>query len=148
MDIQECPTADMAIVTLVIETLKAFVKEKFISLDQQMKMKTDPMATLFERCYVEGQKTEVVNPEYLAAFGMSSQAVTAKNIWQSMMNKLVKSGNTALEKWTPELSVILNEGTLSDRILSALNGDHSEESIKTVYRRLSGCLEQNKMFIP
>lgn len=148
MDIQECPTADMAIVTLVIETIKAFVQEKFISLDQQMKLRTDPMAALFEKCYVEGQKTEVTSPEYLTAFGMPKDAVTVKQIWKSMMNKLVKSGNTALEKWEPELSVILNEGTLSDRILNALNGDHSEESIKTVYRRLCGCLEQNKMFIP
>lgn len=148
MDIQECPSADMAIITLVIETIKAFVNEKFISLDQQMKLRTDPMASLFEKCMIHGQKTEIDNAEYLAAFGLPNEKVSAKQVWQSMMDKLVKSGNTALEKWTPELSVVLNEGTLSDRILIALNGDHTEESIKSVYRRLGGCLEQNKMFIP
>lgn len=148
MDIQECPTADLAIITLVIETIKAFVQEKFITLDQQMKLRTDPMAALFEKCYVAGQKTIVSNPEYLESFGIRSESRTAVEVWQSIMKKLINSGNTALERWTPELNVILNEGTLSDRILSALNNDHSEEAIKTVFKRLSGCLEQNKMFIP
>ena len=148
MDIQECPTADMAIITLVIETIKAFVQEKYISLDQQMKLRTDPMAALFEKCIVTGQQTEITNTEYLAAFGIKSESATAIEIWKLMMDKLIKSGNTALERWTPELNVIMTEGTLSDRILKALNGDHAEESIKAVYRQLSGCLEQNKMFIP
>ncbi|MEP2671239.1 MAG: glutamate-cysteine ligase family protein [Cyclobacteriaceae bacterium] len=148
MDIQECPTADMAIVSLVIETIKAFVSEKFISLDDQMKMKTDPLAALFEKCMVTGQKTDVNHPELLAAFGIKEDPASAIEVWKTVLNKLVKSGNSALEKWTPELSVILNEGTLSDRIIRALDNDTSEESIKNVYRKLCGCLAQNKMFIP
>jgi carboxylate-amine ligase len=148
MDIQECPTADMAIISLVIETIKAFVSEKFISLDEQMKMKTDPLAGLFDKCMVTGQKTEVTQPEFLAAFGIQESTMTAIDVWKTVMDKLVKSGNTALEKWTPELSVILNEGTLSDRIIKAMGQDTSEESIKNTYRKLCGCLAQNKMFIP
>jgi carboxylate-amine ligase len=148
MDIQECPTADMAIISLVIETIKAFVKEKFISLDEQMKMRTDPMAGLFERCMVSGQKTEVSNPEFLKAFGMAGDSATAIAIWKNVMDRLVKSGNTSLEKWKPELSVILNEGTLADRILKSIGDDVSEVSIKNTYRQLCGCLEQNKMFLP
>jgi carboxylate-amine ligase len=148
MDIQECPTADMAIISLVIETIKAFVSEKFIGLDEQMKMKTDPMASLFEKCMVNGQKTEVDSPELLKAVGVEGGPTSAKEVWKTVMDKMVKSGNSALERWTPELSVVLNEGTLADRILNALGEDHSEESIKHVYRKLCGCLEQNKMFIP
>ncbi|MBX2943027.1 MAG: glutamate--cysteine ligase [Cyclobacteriaceae bacterium] len=148
MDIQECPTADMAIISLVIETIKAFVGEKFISLDDQMKIKTEPMAGLFEKCIVTGQKTEVTNPEFLTAFGIQNNTLTAIEVWRTVMDNLVKSGNSALEKWKPELSVILNEGTLSDRIIRSLEEDNTEESIKSVYRRLCGCLEQDKMFIP
>lgn len=148
MDIQECPTADMAIITLVIETIKAFVNEKFISLDEQMKMKTDTLAALFEKCMVTGQKTEVTSEEFLRAFGIQEGPMSAKDVWQAVMDRLVNSGNTALEKWTPELSVILTEGTLSDRIIKSLNEDYSETSIKDTYRKLCGCLEQNKMFLP
>lgn len=148
MDIQECPTADMAIITLVIETIKAFVNEKFISLDEQMKMKTDTLAAIFEKCMVTGQMTEVASEEFLRAFGIQDGPLSAKDVWKKVMERMVKSGNTSLEKWTPELSVIMNEGTLSDRIIKSLNEDYSEASIKDTYRKLCGCLGQNKMFLP
>ncbi len=148
MDIQECPTADMAIITLVIETIKAFTNEKFISLGDQMKLKTDTLAQIFEKCMITGQQTEVAATEFLEAFGIEHGPVSAKEVWQTVMNRLVRSGNSALEKWTPELSVILSEGTLSDRILGALGGDYAEENIRSVYARLCDCLDQNKIFLP
>ncbi len=148
MDIQECPTADMAIISLVIETIKALVNEKFTSLDNQMKMKTDMLSQIFEPCMTQGQATVIKHKEYLEAFGVTQESATAIEVWKTIMDRLVRRGNNALDKWTPELSVIFSEGTLSDRILKELNEDLSEESIKSVYRRLCGCLEQNKMFIP
>lgn len=148
MDIQECPTADMAIITLVIETIKAFTNEKFISLGDQMKLKTDTLAQIFEKCMITGQQTEVAATEFLEAFGIERGPVSAKEVWQNVMNRLIRSGNTALEKWTPELSIILTEGTLSDRILSAIGGDYAEENVRSVYQRLCACLDQNKIFLP
>ncbi|PZR39217.1 MAG: hypothetical protein DI538_07390, partial [Azospira oryzae] len=59
---------------------------------------------------------------------------------------LVAKGNTLLERWEPELSVIFTEGTLSERIIKATN--RSEAAIPKVYHQLSDCLAQNKMFIP
>ena len=147
MDIQECPSADMAVIELVIETIKALVNERFISLPEQMKYKTDGLVQIFDRAIAQGQKTQIDSLEYLSAFGITSPC-NAGEAWQKIIDKLVVSGNTALEKWKPELSVILKEGTLSDRIIKSLGGDHSLESIKKTYRQLSGCLAQNKMFIP
>ncbi len=147
MDIQECPSADMAIITLVIETLKALVNEKFIALPEQMKYKTDGLVQLFDKAIAQGLQAPIDSIEYLTAFGIISPC-TAGEAWQKIIDKLIASGNTALEKWKPELSTILREGTLSDRIIKSLNGDHSLEAIKKTYRQLSGCLAQNKMFIP
>src|SRR5690606_14473370 len=48
MDNQECPAADMAIVTLVIETIKALVQGRFIDHEAQMKWKTEPLAHLLD----------------------------------------------------------------------------------------------------
>ncbi len=148
MDIQECPAADMAIVSLVIETIKALVAEKFISLDEQMKFKTENLTLLFDQCMVEGQQTEIHYREYLEAFGISNATGTAHQVWKTIMDRLVYMGNTALGQWSPQLSVILTEGTLSDRILKALNEDFSEPALKQVYRSLCGCLAQNKVFLP
>ncbi len=146
MDIQECPSADMAIITLVIETLKALVNEKFLNLEDQMKFKTESLVQIFDKTLSTGQKTSIDNWDYVQAFGANSNCTTIE-LWKKIIERL-SSGNTALEKWKPELSVILSEGTLSDRIIKSLEGDTSLEAIKRTYKQLSGCLAQNKMFVP
>ena len=146
MDVQECPSADMAIIELVIETLKGLVNGKFIDLEEQMKYRTEGLVHIYDKCIVEGQQTHIDSAEYLRAFHISAPC-SAKEVWQKIINHLA-SGNSALEKWKPELNIILKEGTLSDRIIKSLNGDHSIDSIKKTYKQLSGCLAQNKMFVP
>lgn len=148
MDIQECPTADMAIVALVTETVKALVNEKFLSHEDQMKWRTEPLAQLLDKTTQSGRNAICDNPDYLQAFGLIKPTAPAREIWESIFNHLVSAGSTALEKWKPELSLILTEGTLSERILRALGEDISKESIRKVYRQLAGCLDQDKMFIP
>lgn len=147
MDIQECPTADMAIIELVIETLKALTNNKFIDFEEQMKYKTDGLVQVYEKVLATGLSAVIDNPEYLKVFGLTATC-TVRELWQKIIDKLTAAGNTALEKWKPELSVILKEGSLSERIIKALNNDHSPEAITKTYRQLSGCLAQNKMFIP
>ena len=147
MDIQECPTADMAIIELVIETLKALVNGKFIHHEKQMEYKTDGLVAIYEKVLADGQRATIDDVDYLRAFGLTA-ACTPRELWQKVIEKITGSGNTALEKWKPELSVILTEGTLSERIIRAMNGAASKESIVRIYRQLAGCLAQNKMFIP
>ena len=147
MDIQECPTADMAIIELVIETLKALVNGKFIHHEKQMEYKTDSLVAIYEKVLADGQRATIDDADYLRAFGLTA-ACNPRELWQKVIEKITGSGNTALEKWKPELSVILTEGTLSERIIRAMNGDASTECIVRIYRQLSGCLAQNKMFIP
>lgn len=146
MDIQECPTADMAIITLVIETIKALCSEQFLSLEEQMKWKTESLVSLLDKAIATGPKAIFDQSDYLKIFGVTSNTATAKEIWETILSRLVSKG--PLEKWTPELLVILKEGTLAERILRSVDANTSEESIKKVYRQLCGCLAQNKMFLP
>jgi gamma-glutamyl:cysteine ligase YbdK (ATP-grasp superfamily) len=146
MDIQECPSADMAIVNLVIETLKAFVSGKFLDFESQTKLKTEPLAQMLDKIMDEGQQAIIDQTDFLAAFGFPGTSAKAVDLWKHILDRLVRSGNDSLEKWKKEIDVILQEGTLSQRILKALNKDHSPENIQKVYRQLSGCLAQNRMF--
>ncbi len=147
MDIQECPTGDMAIITLVIETIKALVSERFINLEEQMKIRTEILAGILDETTQYGQAAKIYTSEYLALFGIKEFA-TAQEVWAEIFHRLLKPGHTSLEKWEPELEVILKEGTLSDRILKSLSGDTSKENIIKVYKKLSWCLAQNKIFVP
>jgi carboxylate-amine ligase len=146
MDIQECPSADIAIVNLVVETLKAFVSGKFLDFESQTKLKTEPLAQLLDKIMDEGQQAVIDQADFLAAFGFPGTSAKAVDLWKHILDRLVRSGNDSLENWKKEIDVILQEGTLSQRILKALNKDHSAENIKKVYRQLSGCLAQNRMF--
>jgi carboxylate-amine ligase len=147
MDIQECPSADMAIVALVIETIKAFVSEKFLDFEGQMKWKTDFLAQLLDKSSEHAQSVVIDNAEYLAVFGFPGKSATMVELWQHITERIIRSGNEAVETWRREIDVILREGTLSQRIVRALGKDQSKENITVVYKHLCDCLDQNKMFL-
>jgi gamma-glutamyl:cysteine ligase YbdK (ATP-grasp superfamily) len=146
MDIQECPAADIAIVNLVVETIKAFVSGKFLDVDSQMKWKTETLAHLLERTTDDAQQVIIDNAEYLSVFGLQEKSASAGELWQHILERIVRSGNGPMDKWRREIDVILKEGTLAQRIVKALGRDQSRENIVRVYKQLSGCLAQNKMF--
>ncbi|HEY0655085.1 MAG TPA: glutamate-cysteine ligase family protein [Chryseosolibacter sp.] len=148
MDIQECPSADLSIVKLVVETIKCFVSEKFLDVEAQMKWKTETLAQLLDQTTQHAQDFVIENDEYLKIFGYPDKKATVRDLWRHIFARLVKIGTDSLGNTNHEIEVILNEGTLSQRIMRALGNDHSKENISRVYRLLCGCLAQNKMFIP
>src|SRR5690349_17685566 len=143
MDIQECPSADMAILALVIETIKFLVQEKFVDFETQTKWKTETLAQLLDRTTEQAQESVIDNADYLTVFGYQGSSLKASELWRHILENIVKSGNRVLENWRKELDVILQEGTLSTRIMKAVDQNHSRASIMEVYKRLSGCLAQN-----
>jgi gamma-glutamyl:cysteine ligase YbdK (ATP-grasp superfamily) len=146
MDIQECPPADLAVQTLVIETLKALVGEHFATLESQMRARTEILAGILDDVSQQGQATEILSSEYPSIFGLQAPC-TAGALWKHIFERLIKMGNAGLEKSEHELAVILNDGTLSDRILKHIASDKSPDAIKNTYQHLADCLAQNKMFI-
>jgi gamma-glutamyl:cysteine ligase YbdK (ATP-grasp superfamily) len=148
MDIQECPAADIAITTLVIETIKCLVQQKFIDFDAQMKWKTESLANILNRTIDMAEDTIIDDIDYLTTFGFKGKTATGSQLWQHIASRMLESGNEVLPHWRRELEIIFKNGTLSKRILTALAGDYSEENIRKVYFRLASCLAQNRMFLP
>lgn len=147
MDIQECPSADMAITALVIETIKAFVTEKFVDFESQMKWKTDFLAQLFDKTSEKAQDVVIDNTEYLSVFGFQGKSATMVELWHHIAERIAPGGNEGVGTWRREIDVILNQGTLSQRIIRTLGKDQSKENITLVYKHLCDCLAQNRMFL-
>lgn len=146
IDIQECPQADIAVLSAVIETLKALVAGKWSSLEEQKKWHENDLAEIFWEVVKNGQKAEITNKAYLELFGFEqAESCTALALWQHLYD-------TVLKQAIPEtntrnaLTFILENDTLSARIVKALNGDESPENIKAVYRELTTCLQEGKQF--
>lgn len=148
LDIQECPSADMAIASLVIESIKLLVDETFVSYESQQKWTCEALQDILNLTIENGEKAVIDHPDYLQLFGINSiYPVSAKDIWFYLLDYLLTHCITNLEMWKSQLVVILNEGTLASRILEALNNDYSEAQIKNLYKKLSKCLKKNVMFL-
>ncbi len=147
MDIQECPSADMAIMALVIETIKALVSEKFLDFESQMKWKTDFLAQLLDQTAEKAQTVVIDEVDYLQVFDFPEKSATTVDLWRHITERLVRSGNVAVSTWKRDIDVLFKEGTLSQRIVKALAGDYSRENITRVYKLLCDCLAQNRMFL-
>jgi carboxylate-amine ligase len=147
MDIQECPSADIAALTLVIETIKALSANVFIDLEDQMKWKTEVLAQILDQTVEKAQGAMIENVEYLNLFGYPGKKASGSELWHHILQHLLKAGNSELQKSSKELGVILKDGTLAHRIVQALHNDQSAENIARVYRRLCDCLATNEMFV-
>jgi len=146
MDIQECPAMDLAIVYVIVETLKALIAEKFIPLSEQKKVDTRSLSDILDRAMVAGRHTKVSDPGFLSVFGLSSTA-TLRDVWEKILPQLPATND--FEKGNIYLvNQILQKGSLSERILQSLGEDHSRENIITTYRKLAVCLAEGKMFMP
>ena len=144
MDAQECPAADLAVQTLVIEAIKALVKEEFISLSDQLKWDAEPLALILEAGVEKAEQAVIGDQGFLKVFGAEAASLTVGALWKHIFNRLKDQAD--LKKRSSELEFILKEGSLSTRIMKALKGDYSTPALTKVYRGLATCLAENKVF--
>lgn len=144
IDIQECPEADIALVKLVASLLQNIIDERWSTAKKQMEWHEETLAKIFLRNIASAENTIIEEKEYPAMFGFKCNgSCTSKQLWNHIINE-VMIDPAGLEP----LQIILREGTLSSRILKALNNDFSRNNIVTIYDKLSRCLNNNEMFLP
>ena len=144
IDIQENPSADVAIAAFIVEVLKLLVGEELVSLEDQKKWHEDELFVIFDEVIRDAENTLITNMEYLALFDLEKES-DVKTIWKKLYSLVA---DDLSENHRKHIEFILQNGSLSTRILKALRNDFSEENIIRVYSRLGKCLEANRMFRP
>lgn len=145
IDMQECPLADLSIAAFVIEIIKAMVNEKWSSYYEQRTFHEDALASILLSNIKTAENTLINDRKFLKAFGFSKDKCSASDLLKFLYEKLMKKSDN---DWAEEsLNNILNKGTLSTRILKALNYNTSNGSLKKVYEELCNCCEKNKQFV-
>ncbi len=129
IDVQECPKADLAIAIFIIECLKLLVSEELISIEDQKKWHENELFEIFDSIIKDAENTKISNKDYLKIFGLS-QTIEVKEIWRILFSKVKKN---IAEKHQQSIKFLLNNGSLSTRILKAVGNDFSEENIKKTY---------------
>lgn len=147
LDIQECPVADVAVLQAIVATIKALISERWTSLQEQQSWHETELSEILLQVIREGQRASIVDPAYLRLFGYSSSAsCTAKDLWKHIVEEVTPATDTP--DTAAALHLILNKGSLSQRILQALGENPGEGRIRQVYQKLAECLQQGILFNP
>ncbi len=144
LDIQECPLADLAIVALIVQVVRALTEQRWSSDAEQRHWAVEPLRDILLAAVTSGEAARIDDRRFLEAFGWIGGPCTAGRLWAHLAEALIPAGS----RWTQPLSTILREGTLARRILRAVGPEARPESIAAVYARLRDCLETGAMFEP
>ncbi|MBX7256155.1 MAG: glutamate--cysteine ligase [Candidatus Hydrogenedentes bacterium] len=143
LDIQECPQADLAIVTAIADVLRALCEERFLSYAEQKTWDVEPLFAILQAAVCDAESAVITNRHYLSAFGLDTASATAGELWQHLFESVLTDAS-------PEVMIPLNriaqKGSLARRILRALDGDLSRLRVKEVYGKLCECLAAGEMF--
>ncbi len=144
LDIQECPSADIAICALVAQTLKALIAGIARPIDDLLPWPVDPLAAMFRQTMVSAENTQVTDGEYLAALGVAGSKATAGEIWRSLAARVMPQDSP----FAPALDVILKQGSLASRLKRALGAQPGQAQIAATWQQLAACLAENRQFTP
>lgn len=142
LDIQECPKADLAIVALIVEVVRALVEERWI--DQQSLRSLDmlAMSEVLTQTTRDAEAAQITYAPLLSALGMDQTTASAGDVWRHLVAELIPAGSP----WRETLDAIGARGTLSTRIVKALGATPDRDTIKQTYHRLADCLERDRLF--
>jgi len=144
IDVQECPRADLAISAAICAVLKAIVAERWSSFPNQAAWQVGPLKKILLDTVREAEGAVISDSGYLESFGIPGQSsISAAELWSCLAEQICIENELA-----ETFDAIVRHGSLSNRILKALAGDITRQNLKNVYRELSDCLKQNRLFLP
>jgi carboxylate-amine ligase len=146
IDIQECPAADLAILALCVATLRALVDQRWSTTADQLRWTVADLNGLLLRTIRDADAARIALPGFAEQFGVATTPeLSAGQLWQQVHAQLA-AVTPALHQHAAALSVILGEGPLARRMLTALGATPSRTRQAAVYRELCACLAEGRVF--
>ncbi|MBN1402968.1 MAG: hypothetical protein JW942_00690 [Opitutales bacterium] len=143
IDLQECPAADLSVVQAVVCVLRALVEGRCGSLELQDAADQAALERTFLNCVRDASRARVDAPDLLAALELpGDKALEAREIWAQLLERFAPEGAA----WMKHIGVILEKGTLAERIRKAAGEAPSRDSLHKVYSQLARCLSEGRSF--
>jgi hypothetical protein len=164
LDTQECVRADLAVCALVVAVLRAMVAERFTPLARQQAWETEPLAAVLSATIEEGEQALVTDADYAAALGWTEGVpVPAGVLWRHLADTCLAGDDR--RGWEEPLEVILGQGPLARRLLTALAAGGARagkpppeaqaarpapdrEALARVWGALCDCQAEGRLFVP
>jgi len=145
IDIQECPSGDLAIAELIVAVLKAMCNGRWVSSYLQRAWNENDLLALFLQVIKDAGNATLSNRDYLIMFGLMGQEhLTAQKIWQHLFVEVYDGLSDGCRQ---HIAHILEHGSLAQRILAHTGKNPSHEKLVEVYTRLAECLDSDTAFI-
>jgi len=145
IDIQECPGADLAIAELIVAVLKALTGGRWVSTYLQRAWSEHDLLPLFLQVIKDAGNARIANRDYLLMFGLMKQEhMSAQKLWQHLFVELYGDLSDGCRQ---HIAHILEHGCLAQRILKHTGRTPDLDTIKTVYRKLAMCLQEDRAFV-
>lgn len=141
VDIQECPSADLAIAELIVETLKALVDERWVSNYLQRAWHQNDLLSIFKDVIKAAGDTPITRKEFLLMFNMHREQATANELWKHIFHEVSHGMSTNAQA---SIMHILDHGCLARRILARTGAEPDPERIIAVYKELALCLREDR----
>ncbi|MDA8160674.1 MAG: glutamate-cysteine ligase family protein [Desulfobacteraceae bacterium] len=143
IDIQECPAADLAIVSLLSSVISALIAEQWSPLAEQQAMPIPPLVAALNEAIVNGERGVIRDPAYLRLLGIEEGPLPLGELCRRLAAKTVPDDDPGRKA----LTIILNQGPLARRLLAAAGPRPDRARMREVYGRLADCLEAGEMFV-
>lgn len=145
LDLQECALADVAIASFIVEVLKDLSNGTYSTLEEQKAWHEDRLFEILNQSIEDAEEAIIQNKAYLKLLGIEAESMAIKDILKHLFENVSSRLST---RHSEAIELILKKGSLSTRILKAINEDFSEENILNIYHNLSDSLSKNELFLP
>jgi gamma-glutamyl:cysteine ligase YbdK (ATP-grasp superfamily) len=155
IDIQECPTADLALTHAIVCVLRALVAERWQPLERQKRADTAALETILLATTRDADGAIITDGDYLDAFGIRARRASARDVWAHLVEAVVAPDADFADPWQQAMTTLLAEGPLARRIVRAVAGESpsvaarlglDREVLHRVYASLCDCLQENRTF--
>ncbi|MBI1312676.1 glutamate--cysteine ligase [bacterium] len=146
LDIQECPAADVAVLSAIVNVLRALVDERWSSLAAQQTVEIDPLYTILDRTIRDADRAVIDDAEYLRLLGWAqSPSCSVADLWRSLVEETGGLDGVP-DDVAAGLQLILDRGPLARRLIDRLAGNASRAALTRLYTELCECLASGRMF--
>jgi glutamate---cysteine ligase / carboxylate-amine ligase len=143
IDIQECPAADLGVVSAVVALLRRLVEERTVPYRVQQEWPEDLLAQVLLEVVRDGDQASIMDADYLRMLGLHGRGMTAGAAWrelcETVRGEFDASAHTVLAR-------ILDEGPLARRLLRSLGSSPQRRTLAAACRELACCLADNRQF--
>ena len=115
-----------------------------VALEDQKSWHEDDLFAIFNDVIKDAETTVITDMRYLNLFDIEGECSSGE-IWKKLYKRLKENISVKHRK---TIEFLLENGSLSTRILNAVGDDFSEENLRKIYNKLGTCLAENKLFKP